>query len=158
MVTDPRWFDKIEEYLHNADNIRGFAQENRWLSNFESCRVEYENMIYHSSEGAYQAAKTLDLDIRKKFCSMPPSLCKKEGRKLVIREDWNDVKLQVMKDVLISKFTLNIDLKDKLIATGDKYLEETNWWGDTYWGVCNGIGENNLGIILMNVQNIVKAL
>ncbi len=30
--------------------------------------------------------------------------------------------------------------------------EETNTWHDTYWGVCNGVGKNMLGIQLMRVR------
>lgn len=49
-----------------------------------------------------------------------------------------------MYDVVLSKFTHNPELKALLIKTGDAYLEETNTWHDTYWGVCNGKGLNNL--------------
>lgn len=31
--------------------------------------------------------------------------------------------------------------------------EETNYWNDTDWDVCNGDGENKLGKILMNTRN-----
>ena len=33
--------------------------------------------------------------------------------------------------------------------TGDAELIEGNNWGDTFWGVCNGVGENHLGKLLM---------
>jgi hypothetical protein len=35
-------------------------------------------------------------------------------------------------------------------------LIEGNTWGDTFWGVCNGVGENNLGKTLMNVREILR--
>ena len=44
-----------------------------------------------------------------------------------------------------------------LLSTGDKYLEETNHWKDTYYGVCDGVGKNVLGKILMSVRNIIKS-
>ena len=28
-------------------------------------------------------------------------------------------------------------------------LVEGNYWGDTFWGICNGEGTNWLGILLM---------
>jgi predicted NAD-dependent protein-ADP-ribosyltransferase YbiA (DUF1768 family) len=47
-----------------------------------------------------------------------------------------------MYDIVFDKFTRNKSLGDKLLETGDKYLEETNHWHDTCWGVCNGVGTN----------------
>ena len=34
---------------------------------------------------------------------------------------------------------------------GDRYIEETNWCGDTIWRVYRGEGQNLLGKILMDV-------
>ena len=51
-----------------------------------------------------------------------------------------------------AKFRQNRELADKLIATGDRLLEETNWWGDKIWGTYQGVGENKLGILLMDVR------
>jgi predicted NAD-dependent protein-ADP-ribosyltransferase YbiA (DUF1768 family) len=37
-------------------------------------------------------------------------------------------------------------------------MEETNWWGDKFWGVHRtslseqGVGENNLGKLLMDIR------
>ena len=57
-----------------------------------------------------------------------------------------------MSAVVFDKFYRNIDLRNKLMETGNRYLEETNHWKDRYWGVCDGKGENNLGKILMSVR------
>ena len=54
-----------------------------------------------------------------------------------------------------AKFTYP-DLQEKLLATGDAYLEEGNYWNDTTWGVCNGVGENRLGKILMQVRDEIR--
>ena len=43
-----------------------------------------------------------------------------------------------------------------LLDTGDKFIEETNWWKDQFWGVYNGVGENNLGKILMRIREEIK--
>ena len=82
---------------------------------------------------------------------MTPSKAKRKGQKITLRSDWEQVKEQVMYDVLKLKF------KDEVLAkllkeTGTKYLEETNWWGDEVWGVCNGVGQNKLGKLLMKVR------
>ena len=67
-----------------------------------------------------------------------------------------EVKTNIMYDICLAKFTQNQDLKEKLLKTGNAILIEGNWWNDTYWGVCNGIGENNLGKILMKIREELK--
>ena len=46
------------------------------------------------------------------------------------------------------------DLKEKLINEVG-LIEERNCWNDRYWGTVDGIGENNLGKILMSVRDIL---
>jgi predicted NAD-dependent protein-ADP-ribosyltransferase YbiA (DUF1768 family) len=52
----------------------------------------------------------------------------------------------------------NSDLKEKLLETGDRYLEETNHWKDTTWGVdyISNEGANHLGVILMDVRSVLQ--
>ena len=61
-----------------------------------------------------------------------------------------------MSSIVFEKFYRNKELRKKLLETGDRYLEETNWWGDDFWGVCNGEGRNELGKILMKVRDFWK--
>jgi hypothetical protein len=61
------------------------------------------------------------------------------------------VKLDVMLGLLRRKFT-QLDLRRQLLATGDAELIEDNDWGDHFWGVCMGVGENHLGKLLMQVR------
>lgn len=58
-----------------------------------------------------------------------------------------------MLQVVRAKFTQNAELADKLLATGDAHLEEGNTWGDRVWGTVNGVGANQLGIILMKIRD-----
>lgn len=44
-------------------------------------------------------------------------------------------------------------LRQKLIETYPADLIETNNWHDTFWGVCNGVGQNHLGRILKVIRN-----
>jgi len=58
-----------------------------------------------------------------------------------------------MEELLFIKFGGKEPLLTRaLIATGDTELIEGNDWEDTFWGVCNGMGENNLGKLLMKVR------
>ena len=80
-----------------------------------------------------------------------PGLAKKLGRKATIRPDWEKIKLPIMEYLLRQKFG-DKTLKALLIGTGDAELVEGNMWGDTYWGVCKGKGENHLGKLLMKIR------
>ena len=150
-------FGKERDYiLHNDEVVKGFFLKYRFLSNFELGDVIYEGIKYPSSENAYQAAKSIDSDIRKQFVNISPSESKKLSKKIDLREDWEEVKYKVMYDIVLDKFMRNRKLGDLLIETGDKYLEETNHWSDKIWGVCDGVGKNWLGKILMDVRTQIK--
>ena len=60
-----------------------------------------------------------------------------------------------MKRICIAKFEQNPDLKEKLLATGNKTLIEGTWWKDTFWGIDlkTGQGQNHLGQILMEIRD-----
>lgn len=78
------------------------------------------------------------------------------GKEEQIRPDWEEIKISVMRELIFQKFTNNPQLKQMLLDTEDALLEEGNTWEDTYWGICNGIGENNLGKILMEIRDSLK--
>jgi N-glycosidase YbiA len=132
--------------------IDSFSGRYRFLSNFFPCSVEYEGMPYPSTEHAYQAAKTTSSGLRfVLFTHGTPGEAKKRGRGVPLRPDWEQIKLSVMLELLRKKFS-NPELRDMLLATGDAELIEGNTWGDRFWGVCNGVGENHLGKLLMQVR------
>ncbi len=133
--------------------IDSFTGKYAFLSNFYHCRVTYSQISYRTAEHAYQTSKTLIHSERKRIrqCATP-SLAKKFGRRTTLRINWDTIKLIVMRDIVKSKFGQNEELKRKLLATGDEQLVEGNWWNDTFWGVCQGEGENHLGRILMQTR------
>ena len=137
----------------SPDKIAEFQGEYRFLSNFWPAEVVYEGITYPTAEHAYQAAKTLDIEQRKKISALPtPAEAKTAGRALKLRDDWETAKFTVMEDVVRYKFTHHAELRAKLLATGDLLLEEGNTWGDRVWGVYQGQGENRLGKILMKIR------
>lgn len=140
------------------DKILGFFEEFRFLSNFHMVKVKYEGILYPSTEHAYQACKTLDNVLRSEISKLKsPKEARRAGqpKSLKLRPDFDSIKLKVMEDVNRIKFQ-NTYLAQRLKETGEAYLEETNYWGDTFWGVCDGIGENNLGKILMKIRSEMK--
>lgn len=133
--------------------IREFQGEFRFLSNFWMTPIEFDGEVWPSAEHAYQAAKTVDRAWRTriKFCKTP-GLAKRMGKSVPIRNGWEGRRLEVMLRIVRIKFLYDYTLARQLMATGDRELIEGNRWGDTFWGVCNGVGENHLGRILMQVR------
>ena len=141
------------------EDITEFNGEFAFLSNFYPCEIEYEGITYPTVEHAYQAAKSLDKEVHKKIAKLKyPGQAKKAGRHLHIRSDWEDVKVKIMEYLLMKKFAGYHELSEKLYDTGERYLEEGNNWGDTFWGVCSGKGRNMLGLLLMSVREKIKPL
>jgi ribA/ribD-fused uncharacterized protein len=133
--------------------IDSFTGEYRWLSNFWPATIFYDDLVWPSSEHLYQAAKSANLNQREMVrLAATPGIAKRLGKKLDIREDWNDVKLSVMAHIIKLKFDQNPDLQRRLKDTGDTWLIEGNTWNDTFWGVCNGRGENHLGNLIMRYR------
>lgn len=136
-----------------VDGIYGFNGDYHFLSNFHPATVEYNGLIYPTTEHAYQASKTLNHSERLIISNLPfPALAKKAGKRAKMRDDWDSIKVSVMRELLDLKFQ-HPHLKQQLIDTGDLYLEETNYWRDTFWGVCNGKGNNVLGNLLMELRD-----
>jgi hypothetical protein len=133
-----------------------FTGEFSFLSNFHLSEVEFEGIVYPSVEHAYQAAKTKDPNLRMLVAQLDtPGKAKRAGRRLVLRSHWEEMKLEIMEQLVRQKFSKD-PFRQKLLDTGDEQLTEGNWWGDTFWGVCNGDGQNHLGKILMKVREELK--
>lgn len=134
--------------------INQFKDNYSFLSNFFPCCVELDGALYPTVEHAFQAAKTTNLEDRIKICAASiPGEAKRLGRKLQLRNDWEAVKIEVMKSLLEKKFQLPA-LREALLATGDQELVEGNYWGDAFWGfdLNNDRGENHLGKLLMDLR------
>jgi ribA/ribD-fused uncharacterized protein len=140
-----------------AAKIGEFQGEYRFLSNFYPAEVVFEGITYPHVEGAYQSAKTLDMNERRRIAAIiDPAEAKRAGRALKYRADWEQVKFEVMETCVRYKFTHHPELREKLLATGDATLEEGNKWDDRIWGVVDGVGENRLGKILMKVRDELR--
>ena len=126
-----------------------------FLSNMYPATFNWDGRTYHNSEAAFQSAKSLDPAIRDTFSDMAGAVAKREGRKVLLRPDWESVKDGIMEEVVRAKFSQNPALLQRLIDTGDIELTEGNRWHDTYWGVdlATGKGENRLGDILMKIRS-----
>lgn len=137
--------------------IDSFSNKYWFLSNFYPCGVTFNDINYLSTEHGYQAEKSTDETIRRLIANAPTAhIAKKLGRKVKLRDDWEDVKIDVMRELLRVKFQIP-ELRKRLLATGMSELIEGNYWGDTFWGVCEGKGENHLGKLLMALREELRA-
>ena len=138
-------------------SINEFQGEYRWLSNFWPCYLIYQDILYPSVEHAYQATKVENVDIKTaiKNCQTPAD-AKDFFEVQGVRPDpgWTiPKKLGIMEELLKIKFGgKDPFLTRALLETCDADIIEGNTWNDTFWGVCNGSGENNLGRLLMKVR------
>lgn len=152
---------------HTSTEIRGFFGDYRFLSNFWPAVVAWEGATFPCVENAYKAAKFAP-EQRPFFLTCTPYEAVAHERAAqagkVAVEEWDQRKVAVMRALITQKFepSLNPELSTLLRATGDKFLEETNWWCDTFWGVYRttaaepGVGHNTLGRILMDVRAMLS--
>ena len=131
-----------------------FRKEYSFLSNFYNTTIKKDNYDFPSLENAYQAEKSNDRDIKYFFSKCSPVEAKRKGKKIKIVDNWEDIKLKVMYDLLLIKFKDDI-LREKLLSIKQDIIED-NYWNDYYWGVCNGKGENNLGKLLMKTRDFYQ--
>lgn len=137
--------------------ISSFSGTYRFLSNFWPSRiVGDDDWFYPTVEHAYQAAKTDDLEWKKRIrLAATPTDAKRLGRRCPLCADWDTIKLRVMYSLVLRKFQ-DPGLRRLLLATGDAELIEGNTWGDRYWGQVDGKGENHLGKLLMGIRAEIR--
>lgn len=140
-------------YTYTIEEFRG---EYRWLSNFWIYDTERNLSVEHH----YQAAKTSHYNDWLKIMEAPtPGIAKLYGKPIdrggiiVVRSDWNSIRLALMEQFTRMKYATNAELREKLLDTQGALLIEGNKWNDQFWGVCNGVGENNLGKIIMKIRD-----
>ena len=139
------------------NEINSFSGEHAFLSNFFERPVLFDGAAYKSTEHAYQAAKSLDPQVREVIQSaQSPREARRLGQMCELRDDWDEVKIPVMEEVLRYKFS-EPSMKRKLMETAPAQLIEGNTWGDRFWGAerefGKWVGENNLGKLLMKLRD-----
>jgi len=116
-----------------------------WIPQLSDC-----GGLAKTAEHAYQSMKASKKhDALLVLDAATPGLAKKCGRAVTLRPDWEEIKIPVMRATLNLKFAAGTPLATRLLETEDQYLQEGNTWGDTFWGVCDGHGQNWLGFLLM---------
>lgn len=137
--------------------IDRFMGDWRFLSNFAPCPwITFEEDVYPTVEHAFQAAKTDNYHVRMEIRSArQPGHAKRMGRSISpLPHGWGQTRIDVMRELLAQKFSAGRqpDYLAGLLRTGTAQLIESNEWGDRFWGVCDGVGANMLGILLMELR------
>lgn len=129
------------------------------FSNFSKHCFELDGHRWYTSEHYFQAMKFNDESIQQRIreITSPMEIAKiGRDRSNPLRDDWEDVKDDVMRIAVWNKFTQNSDIAEILLSTGElEIVEKTS--NDYYWGCgTKGNGKNMLGIILMETRDKLR--
>ena len=139
--------------------ITSFKDDYEFLSNFYPCKITIAGYTFPSVENAYQAMKCANPNDYAQFVNIGPAEAKKLGRKVQLRNDWEQIKYNVMRQLLDLKFQDKVLLK-MLQDTAPESIIEGNYWHDNYWGMCqcdkckSKIKYNHLGELLQRKRNL----
>jgi len=129
--------------------------EYAWLSNFEECPVtDLHGMVWPSAEHCYQAAKTKDPSYRDAVLDCTSAvIAKRFGATIKPRPDWDKIKVEVMRRILVAKFTQNPKFYSLLLNTEGCQLVHYAPW-DGFWGTGKwGRGEDIMGKLLTEMRD-----
>lgn len=154
-------YPTIEEIAAQLKLTPAFRNSCGFLSNFSPYQsgeeMQYEGITYPSNEHFYQAQKVygfpaqVQFERQKTIAEHPFKGLKSFVRTFGVRNNWEHMKDSIMMIGLKHKFSQQ-RYAWLLKRTKNEEIVERNTWGDTYWGVCNGVGENRLGQMLMEIR------
>jgi len=154
--------DKIKNWEEYRP--RAFEYKGQWIYNWFSNMIPFttpiivQNIAYYSVENYYQAMKFKDARKRLYIARLEPHRAKREARKLVLREDWDDtMAIKVMKKALLHKWSQE-PFRTQLLKAKLPIIEWNNW-NDKKWGVSvkDNEGQNLLGNLLTDIKNNLKS-
>ena len=139
------------------NTTHAFTGEYFFLSNMFNRAISVDGVTYKTSEHYYQCMKCQTLeDYNLVFDAPSPFIAKKIGKRVKLIPNWDNMKDTVMLKAIFAKFTQHTDLRLLLCNTAPLLIVEFNYWGDTYWGVSNGVGLNKLGVMLTKLRGLLN--
>jgi ribA/ribD-fused uncharacterized protein len=130
------------------------------FSNFAAYPIVLASKRWPTSEHYFQAQKFSDPALRERIRkAKSPMIAARLGRdrSSPLRRDWESIKVGVMTDAVLAKFSQHQDLAELLLGTGDALLVE-HTANDSYWGDGgDGSGKNMLGHVLMRVRERLRS-
>ena len=150
--------------LHKRDTpeqVFFYEQDFYVLSNFSAFRLEWCGIDFDTSEHAYHWEKFRGTepevqDMIRTARSAHDAFKIAESQKVFRRADWDAVKVEQMRYILLAKAEQHEYVRRKLLATGDRTLIEDSWRDDFWgWGP-NRDGQNMLGVLWMQVRGMLR--
>ncbi|WP_066424752.1 NADAR family protein [Anabaena sp. 4-3] len=130
------------------------------FSNFSPHGFMLDNLYWYTSEHYFQAQKFVGtIHLEQIRLAKTPKAAANMGRdrKRPLRDDWEQVKDNIMRKAVLRKFETHADIREILLSTGNEEIVE-NSPIDYYWGCgSDGSGKNMLGIILMEVRGLLRS-
>lgn len=154
--------------LDTPERVCFYEQDFYVLSNFSAFTIMWKGLRFDTSEAVYHWEKfsptgaigSVAAGIREKIRTAPSAheaFILAQTVRGLRRPDWDDVKVDIMRDILRAKVEQHEYVRRKLLATGDRELVE-NSWRDDYWGWGpNRDGQNMLGKLWMEVRAELRA-
>lgn len=149
------------------ETLNGFRDEYAFLSNMAPVTIHFRGFEFGCSESLYQWLK-VDTTHPNAHWWMERIRTAEHGKvsKALInnpkcpkiqvpRDQWDDVRIAMMKRALWEKFK-DLEMREKLLDTGDTLLVEHNTWNDVFWGQCRFEGRNELGSLLMKLRRYLR--
>lgn len=132
------------------------------FSNFSVHPIQVEGLYWQTVEHYYQAQKFVGTEneqliqvIRETQTPMAAAHIGRD-RTLKLRSDWEQVKQQVMRQGVLTKFLTHADIQEILLNTDEELIVEDSPT-DYYWGCGQDkTGQNQLGQILMSVRQEIR--
>ncbi len=127
------------------------------FSNFANYPISLDGHVWRTVEHYYQAMKTLSESERAIIRhTNTPGEAKKLGQHVLLREDWEEVKYEVMKTAVRAKFSQHEDIQQVLFNTGFREIAEDSP-NDYIWGLGkDGTGQNLLGKVLVEIREELR--
>lgn len=149
--------------LDTTTHVFFYEQDFYVLSNFSAFNLRWEGLVFPTSEHAYQWSKFFDVNNGqnvKKFIlnasSAHQAFKLAEQFKGERRNDWDIVRVPIMRNILRAKARQHEYVRRKLLDTGDRELIEDSWRDDFWgWGP-DRAGKNMLGTLWMQIRAELK--
>jgi len=157
-LSSPHEGDPMPHGLDTDTEVFFYEHEFYPLSNFSAFRVLWKGTDFDTSEHAYQFEKFQHMEgvlVGEAITlarSAHHAFSIARARADLVRPDWHDVRVDIMRGILRAKLAQHEYIQRKLRQTGGRLLIE-NSWRDDFWGWGpNRDGQNMLGKLWMELR------
>lgn len=144
--------DPFEAPLPEVARVDDFTGPFVFLSNSARFPIEIDGLRYPTNEHAYSSKRIAWETVAAEARLIPTPAGAIARREVPAHADWNKDRIAAMESLIAAKFAPSSGAATRLLATGDASPRNENWWGDRFWGTVEGIGENQLGLMLEAVR------